>query len=74
MTVTEASPSTESAELKEGKVVAIAGPVVDVEFPRGHLPEINHAVQLPSASRARTPSSRRRSRSRSAMGASGPSA
>src|SRR5439155_6319722 len=46
MTVTEASPSTESAELKDGKVVAIAGPVVDVEFPRGHLPEINHAVQF----------------------------
>jgi F-type H+-transporting ATPase subunit beta len=46
MTVTEANPSTESADLKDGKVVAIAGPVVDVEFPRGHLPEINHAVQF----------------------------
>ena len=46
MTVTEANPSTEAAELKDGKVVAIAGPVVDVEFPRGHLPEINHAVQF----------------------------
>ncbi|MEY2421483.1 MAG: F-type H+/Na+-transporting ATPase subunit beta [Acidimicrobiaceae bacterium] len=46
MTVTEANPSTESTELKDGKVVAIAGPVVDVEFPRGHLPEINHAVQF----------------------------
>src|SRR5213082_1141740 len=46
MTVTEASPSTESAELKEGKVVSIAGPVVDVEFPRGHLPEINHAIEF----------------------------
>jgi F-type H+-transporting ATPase subunit beta len=46
MTVTEANPSTEPTELKDGKVVAIAGPVVDVEFPRGHLPEINHAVQF----------------------------
>jgi F-type H+-transporting ATPase subunit beta len=46
MTVTEASPTTESPELKEGKVVSIAGPVVDVEFPRGHLPEINHAVEF----------------------------
>jgi F-type H+-transporting ATPase subunit beta len=34
------------AELKDGKVVAIAGPVVDVEFPRGSLPEINTAVQF----------------------------
>src|SRR5438445_3754857 len=46
MTVTEATPATESAELKEGKVVSIAGPVVDVEFPRGHLPEINHAIEF----------------------------
>jgi F-type H+-transporting ATPase subunit beta len=30
----------------EGRVVAIAGPVVDVEFPPGHLPEINFAVEL----------------------------
>ena len=43
MTVTETSTGT---ELKDGRVVAIAGPVVDVEFPRGHLPEINTAVEL----------------------------
>ena len=30
----------------EGRVVAIAGPVVDVEFPPGDLPEINFAVEL----------------------------
>jgi F-type H+-transporting ATPase subunit beta len=30
----------------EGRVVAIAGPVVDVEFPPGALPEINHAVDM----------------------------
>jgi F-type H+-transporting ATPase subunit beta len=45
MTITD--PTTAGAaetELKEGKVVAIAGPVV--EFPRGHLPEIHTAVQM----------------------------
>ncbi|HEX6395578.1 MAG TPA: F0F1 ATP synthase subunit beta [Acidimicrobiales bacterium] len=33
-------------ESTEGRVVAIAGPVVDVEFPPGALPEINQAVEL----------------------------
>jgi F-type H+-transporting ATPase subunit beta len=31
---------------KEGRVVAIAGPVIDVEFPRGALPELNHAIEF----------------------------
>lgn len=39
MTVTE-------PELKSGRVVGIAGPVVDVEFPPGSLPEINAQLQL----------------------------
>jgi F-type H+-transporting ATPase subunit beta len=30
----------------EGRVVAIAGPVIDVEFPRGHLPELNRALEF----------------------------
>ena len=38
--------STESTEGTEGRVVAIAGPVVDVEFPPGALPEINFAVEM----------------------------
>jgi len=42
MTVTE----TPQTQLKDGRVVAIAGPVVDVEFPRGALPEINTAVEM----------------------------
>ncbi len=46
MTVTEEAPSTTAPELKDGRVVAIAGPVVDVEFPRGSLPEINTALEL----------------------------
>lgn len=45
MTVTETT-TTPTKERKDGKVVAIAGPVVDVEFPRGFLPEINTAVQM----------------------------
>ncbi len=45
MTVTE-NPSTTGPELKDGRVVAIAGPVVDVEFPRGSLPEINTALEF----------------------------
>jgi F-type H+-transporting ATPase subunit beta len=32
--------------LEEGRVVAIAGPVVDVEFPPHALPEINFAVEM----------------------------
>ncbi|MGO9457986.1 MAG: F0F1 ATP synthase subunit beta [Acidimicrobiales bacterium] len=31
---------------EEGRVVAIAGPVIDVEFPPHALPEINHAVEV----------------------------
>jgi len=39
MTVTE-------PELKDGRIVAIAGPVVDVEFPPGALPGINTALEF----------------------------
>jgi F-type H+-transporting ATPase subunit beta len=41
MTVTD-----NETKLKEGRVVAIAGPVVDIEFPHDGIPEINHAVQM----------------------------
>ena len=44
MTMTD--PETTGTEHKDGRVVAIAGPVVDVEFPRGHLPEINTAIEM----------------------------
>jgi len=43
MTMTE-SPAQN--ELQDGRVVAIAGPVIDVEFPRGALPELNSAVEF----------------------------
>jgi F-type H+/Na+-transporting ATPase subunit beta len=39
MTVTETA-------LKDGRVVAIAGPVVDVEFPIDSMPELNDAVSM----------------------------
>ena len=46
MTVTEASNESGEKVLKDGRVVAIAGPVVDVEFPADSLPEINHVVSM----------------------------
>ena len=36
----------ERRSLEDGRVVAIAGPVIDVEFPPHALPEINHAVEV----------------------------
>ena len=33
-------------KLKDGRVIAIAGPVVDVEFPPDSLPEINQALEM----------------------------
>src|SRR5690606_21959452 len=41
MTITE-----ETTELKSGRVVGIAGPVIDVEFPPNALPELNQAVEF----------------------------
>ena len=41
MTVTESNTTT-----KDGKVVSIAGPVIDVEFPEASLPEINSALSF----------------------------
>src|SRR5215210_3945277 len=43
MTTTEPNPQRER---KDGRVVAIAGPVIDVEFPRGSLPELNRALEF----------------------------
>jgi len=41
MTVTENQPT-----LKDGRVVAIAGPVIDVEFPPDAVPQINTALSF----------------------------
>lgn len=35
-----------SADQKSGKVVRVIGPVVDIEFPDGNLPEIYNAVKI----------------------------
>jgi F-type H+/Na+-transporting ATPase subunit beta len=40
------APERTETELKDGRVVAIAGPVVDVEFPPDALPEINFAIEM----------------------------
>ena len=45
MTTTAPEP-TKTENLPTGRVVAIAGPVIDVEFPPHSLPEINTAVQV----------------------------
>jgi F-type H+-transporting ATPase subunit beta len=45
MTTTAAEP-TKTENLPTGRVVAIAGPVIDVEFPPHALPEINTAVSV----------------------------
>jgi F-type H+-transporting ATPase subunit beta len=47
MTTTATDPSTTNGSTRpDGRVVAIAGPVVDVEFPPHGLPEINMAVEM----------------------------
>jgi F-type H+/Na+-transporting ATPase subunit beta len=47
MTTTTTEPATtDRSNLPDGRVVAIAGPVVDVEFPPHGLPEINMAVEM----------------------------
>jgi F-type H+-transporting ATPase subunit beta len=45
MTVTDTSTDT-GTTLKDGRVVAIAGPVVDVEFPADAVPAINTALEM----------------------------
>ena len=45
MTATEA-PASQQSQLKDGRIVAIVGPVVDVEFPPDSLPEINFALEF----------------------------
>ena len=31
---------------KKGKIIQVIGPVVDIEFGEGHLPEILHAIKI----------------------------
>src|ERR1700690_2788993 len=46
MTTTRQTNHTTGRVLEEGRVVAIAGPVIDVEFPPHALPEINYEVEF----------------------------
>ncbi|HEY6472425.1 MAG TPA: F0F1 ATP synthase subunit beta, partial [Acidimicrobiales bacterium] len=46
MTTTATSSGAAGTTLEEGRVVAIAGPVIDVEFPPHALPEINFEVEF----------------------------
>ena len=46
MTTTTMQDTSPAGSLEDGRVVAIAGPVIDVEFPPHALPEINHAVEF----------------------------
>jgi F-type H+-transporting ATPase subunit beta len=46
MTTTTMQDTVPAGSLEDGRVVAIAGPVIDVEFPPHALPEINHAVEF----------------------------
>jgi len=45
MAITEAE-AKQAGERTEGRVVNVIGPVVDVEFPPGHLPEITTALDI----------------------------
>ncbi|MBK5332456.1 MAG: hypothetical protein JJD93_10820, partial [Ilumatobacteraceae bacterium] len=44
--MTNDSPVATETEFTDGRVVGIAGPVVDVEFPRGTLPKLNTALEF----------------------------
>ncbi|MDF6103254.1 F0F1 ATP synthase subunit beta [Gordonia hongkongensis] len=44
MTAAVENPSAQSAGSADGRVVRIIGPVVDVEFPRGSIPELFNAL------------------------------
>lgn len=46
MVKTPTEPKGDPSKLEDGRVVAIAGPVVDVEFSPHHLPEINTALEI----------------------------
>src|ERR1700704_6246581 len=46
MTTTAETRDERQTNLKDGRVVAIAGPVIDVEFPPDAVPRINMAISF----------------------------
>ncbi len=72
MTATD-TPAADAAS-RTARIVAIVGPVVDVEFPPDGLPELNHALEFDIDDRGRDrPPSPPRSPSTSATAGCGPS-
>ncbi|HEX9775427.1 MAG TPA: F0F1 ATP synthase subunit beta [Actinomycetota bacterium] len=45
MSMTEEAARTDGTRT-EGRVISVIGPVVDIEFPPEHLPEINYALEI----------------------------
>ena len=39
------------SEQHKGKVIQVTGPVLDIRFAEGELPELNHAVEIPLGER-----------------------
>src|SRR5918911_981679 len=46
MAVTEERLGKERAESGDGRILSVAGPVIQVEFPPGKMPEIGYALQV----------------------------
>jgi F-type H+/Na+-transporting ATPase subunit beta len=46
MTMTEQAAGAATKQEADGRVIQIVGPVVDVEFPPQHIPEINTALEI----------------------------
>ncbi len=46
MTVTDMIPTEAGAQLGVGRVARVIGPVVDIEFPAGQMPDIMNAVRI----------------------------
>ena len=49
-----AAPRKSETEGTVGHVIAITGPVVDIEFPPGQLPAIYNAVEIAARGRSRS--------------------
>jgi F-type H+-transporting ATPase subunit beta len=44
--MSDTQTTTGGTQLAEGRILAVVGPVIDVEFPAGSLPEINYALKF----------------------------
>jgi F-type H+/Na+-transporting ATPase subunit beta len=54
MSTQTAPPASGHAKAGEGRIIRVIGPVVDVEFPPGELPDINNALTFERESEGRT--------------------